>query len=102
MARGECSSRVFENQIATARGRARAGDSEDGLRKDKLEFNGDTRFRDASVNSRGIDSGSEDEISKTSGTGGRFDSDWSGNGTALMVTEAKINKVSDGKERGTN
>ena len=53
----------------------RAGDSEDGLRKGKPEFNGDAKFRDAGVNSRGIDSGSEDEISNISGMGGRIDSD---------------------------
>ena len=87
----------------TAMVRGRAGDSEDGLRKGKPEFNGDTRFCDASVNSRGINSGSEDKISNTSGTGGRIDSDWSCNGTVLMVTEAKIDKVSDhGEESGTN
>ena len=82
--------------------RGRAGDSEDGLRKGKPEFNGDTRFCDVAVNSRGIDGGPEGEISNASGTVGRIDSDWSCNRTALMVTEAKIDKVSDGEESGTN
>jgi hypothetical protein len=73
----KCTSRGLEGQIVTTRVRVRgrAGDSEDGMRKGKPECNGDARFRDAGVNSRGIDSGSEDEISNTSGTGGRIDSD---------------------------
>jgi hypothetical protein len=83
-------------------GRGRAGDSEDGLRKGKPELNGDARFHAVGVNSRGIDTGSEGEISNTSGTGGRIDSDLSCNRTALMVTEAKIDMVSDGEESGTN
>ena len=83
-------------------GSGRAGDSEDVLRKGKPKFNGDTRFRNASVDSRRIDSGSEEKISNTSGTGGRIDSDWSCNRTALMVVEAKIDKVSEGEERGMN
>ena len=76
MAGGKCTSRGLKGQIATTRVRGGAGDSEDGLRKGKPEFNGDAGFCDVGVNSRGIDSGSEDEISNTSGTGGRIDSDW--------------------------
>ena len=79
---------------------------EDGLgseRKGKPELNGDAGFRDAAVNSRGIDGGAEGEISNASGTVGRIDGDWSCNKrTALMVTEAKICKVSDGEESRTN
>jgi hypothetical protein len=102
LARGECTSRGLEGQILTARVSGRAGGSEDGLRKGKPEFNGDTGFRDAGVNSRGIDGGWEGEISNTSGAGGSIDSDWSCNRTALMVAEAKIDKVSEGDESGMN
>ena len=84
----------------TARVRGRAGDSEDGLRKGKPEFDGDAGFRDATVNSRGIDGAWEGEISNA--RVGRIDSDWSCKRTALMVTEAKICKVSNGEESGTN
>ena len=77
--------RGLEGQIVATRVRGRAGDSEDGLRKGKPEFNGDAGFRDA------VDGGSEGErISNTSGTVGRIDSDWSCNRTALMVAETKI------------
>ena len=100
LAREECTSRGLGGQIATARVRGRTGDSEDGLRKGKPEFIGDAGFRDVGVNSRGIDGESEGEISNTSGMGGRIDSDRNCNRTALMIREAKIDKVSEGEESG--
>ena len=49
MAEGKCTSRGLEGQTVTIRARGRAGNSEDGLREGKPEFNGDAGFRDVGV-----------------------------------------------------
>ena len=68
MTGGECTSRGVKGQLEIAMGTISGrGSSEDGLREvKKPEFNSDASFRDAGVNSSGIDSGPKLEISNTS------------------------------------
>ena len=95
---------AFEFRLEIAMGMISGGGSiEDGLRKDKPEFNSDASFRDAGVNSSRIDSGPKHEIkSNTSTVSVRIDSDQRCDRIAAMVTEAKIDNVlRDGEESST-